>query len=232
MALMETGGSTERELIWKELVTGSGQSYFQLAVSTLRLVGTGGGGLPQGPGAEGKLWSACQAHDSAVSDPNLNDEAAAAEGRLWSAIQQRDGGARGNQAKRFLNPERSNDLPDEVMLIAEMWPVVPVRDHKSDASIKSSEEIYGTNGKPLARTEMEVAEGSSPVLGTTTDGSLDPTGTKEAEGSKRGASRGSLSPAFAAWIQGYPPGHLSCAPSSSPKGKRKERERSKGTGIR
>ena len=38
--------------------------------------------------------------------------------KQWATPQARDGTQRGNQAKRFLNPKRSNDLPDEVMLIS------------------------------------------------------------------------------------------------------------------
>ena len=120
------------------------------------------------------------------------EAAAVADARLWSAIQQRDGGQRGNQAKRFLDPERSNDLPDEVALIAE-------------------------------DSMAEVASG------TTTPGPSDPIATSAPAASRRGASRGSLSGAFAAWLQGFPQAHLNCAPSSSPKGKRGAQTKSKAT---
>lgn len=261
MDLMATGGSTERELIWKELDTPSEQSYFQLAVSTPRRVGIGGGGLPAEPSADAKLWSGCQAHDAAPSDParwrkngtehgaaNLNDETAAVvEGRLWSGLQARDGDARGSQAKRFLNPERSNDLPDEVAAVAEPWPIVSARDWKSDSSVKSGEELYGAKGRPLARTALEVAQGEhwpgvranrrgNPDSHGVPDGSLGQTGISEPAPSKPGESRkspgGSLHPAFAGWLQGYSQAHLNCALSSSPKAGRTARRKSKGTATR
>lgn len=198
MALMETFGSTERELTWKRLDTASGQSYFQLAVSTPRPVDIAGGGLPAEPPVDAKLWSGLRSTDVEKGGPNMKFGA---------------GGM---------------PLPAEVALIAEPWPIVSARDHKSDASQKSGEEIYGTNGKPLARTAMEIAEG----IGTPTTGPSDQTATSAPGASKRGASRGSLAPAFAAWLQGYPQAHLNCAPSCLPKAKRSGRTKSKATGIR
>ena len=40
----------------------------------------------------------------------------------WATPQARDGTPRGAQAKRFLNPDRSNDLPDEVAMVLSPWP--------------------------------------------------------------------------------------------------------------
>ena len=203
MDLLGTLGSTERELTWKRLDTASGRSYSQLAVSTPRRVDIAGFGLPVEPSADAKLWS---------------------------AIQSRDGDARGSQGKRFLHPDRSNDLPAEVAAITEHWPIVSARDWKSDSSIKTGEELYGTKGKPLARTALEVARGD---IGTQPDGSSDPTATSELAPSRLGVSPprpgGSLHSAMAGWLQGYSQAHLNCAPSCLPKAGQTARRKSKAT---
>jgi len=47
------------------------------------------------------------------------------EGRMWPTPQARDGDRRGAIAERFLNPERSNDLPDAIAA-SRMWPTPDV----------------------------------------------------------------------------------------------------------
>lgn len=191
MDLLGTFGSTEHELTWKELATPSGQSYYQLCASTARPVDIAGFGLPAEPPADAKPWSALQA---------------------------RDGGQRGNQPKRFLNPDRSNDLPDDVELVAQEWPAVR-------ANRRGCPDSHGVDPitmvcAPRPTVAFETANGIN------TDGSSAPTATGEPDGSKPG---GSLNPAFAAWLQGYSPAHLNCAPSSWRKASRRGRTKSGAT---
>ena len=207
MGLLGTCGSTERELIWKQQITPSGQSYYQLAVSTPRHAVIAGGGLPAGLQAEGKLWSGLRASDGEKGGPGQKFGAGGmplpAEVVMvadqWPAV----------RANRRGCPDSHG--VDTVNLVAcqELWPVVTARDWRSDSSQKPGEQIYGTKGKPLARTALEVS-------GTATPGPSDPTGTANPGSSKPG---GCLNPIFAAWLQGYPRAHLNCAPSYSPKAK-------------
>lgn len=145
-------------------------------------------------------------------------------------------------------------LPAEPQPAAEHWPIVSARDWKSDSSIKTGEELYGTKGKPLARTALDVAQGEhwpgvranrrgnpdshgadpvAMVAGMLPDGLSDQTGTSEPAPSKPGESRkspgGSLHPAMAAWLQGYSQAHLNCAPSCLPKAGQTARRKSKAT---
>jgi hypothetical protein len=92
-----------------------------------------------GSGSSPKGWTTPQAHDArGKGDPkrwrrfggkhggaNLPDEVAmvqTAPMKPWATPQARDGTPRGAQAKRFLNPDRSNDLPDEVAMVLSPWP--------------------------------------------------------------------------------------------------------------
>ena len=130
--------STTCFLTWKAQATPAKRLLFRLSPS-----------MPNIDGTEFGLWATPQAHDAHPGNPervgrfgtkhggrNLNDEAA-----LWPTPQARDG-KHGGQAKRYLNPERSNDLPDAVAL----WPTPTSRDHKSG---KASEATHAKNSRPL-----------------------------------------------------------------------------------
>jgi len=69
-----------------------------------------------------KMWATPQAHDgmagprSEASALKKGSRCLQREVKMWPTPQARDGDQRGAQAKRYLNPERSNDLPDAVAL--------------------------------------------------------------------------------------------------------------------
>jgi hypothetical protein len=119
-------------LIWKPWATPGGRFGFRLAPSARLTTACGFGSSP-------KAWTTPQAHDAqGKGNPkrwrrfggkhggaNLPDEVAmvqAAPMKPWATPQARDGTPRGAQAKRFLNPDRSNDLPDEVAMVLSPWP--------------------------------------------------------------------------------------------------------------
>lgn len=113
----------------------------------------------------------------------------------WATPQARDGTPRGAQGARFLHPDRSNDLPDEVAFVtaaeaAGLW-ATPIA---NDAEKR---------GVPVAGAGLA----GQVHIGTMPPGSADAT-------AKPG---GSLSSAFVAWLMGYPPEYLACAPETAPK---------------
>ena len=104
----ETWGSTEYCLKWKLSVTKSGLSIFRLVPLTRRNSGTGCG-----------LWGTPRKTRGGYCT-NMNNPGnpiLILEGQVkatWPTPQNRDGDQRGQQIKRFINPRRSNDLPDLV----------------------------------------------------------------------------------------------------------------------
>lgn len=235
MDLMETFGSTERELIWKRLDTASGQSYFQLAVSTPRPVAIAGGGSPAEQSGDAKLWSGLRSTDGEKGGPNMQfgaggmplpaEAAAVADARLWSAVQQRDGGHHGSQAKRFLRSgaeqrPTGRSCPDR-------GAVADDSGYRSKARIPA--ETDRPEGHPAVHNNNCVG-GWGRANG---DGHWDAydwaIGPDRDKRTGRLKSRGSLSSRFAAWLQGYPQAHLNCAPSCLPKAKRSGRTKSKAT---
>lgn len=81
---------------------------------------------------------------------------------------------------------RSGSRNDEMLLNGLMWATPAARDWRSDRSKLTSEELYGTKGRPLAR---QITEAS----GWTPNGSNAPT-----------EKRGAPNPEFACWLMGWP----------------------------
>ena len=111
---------------------------------------------------------------------------------LWPTPQARDW--KRPQAKRFLDPARSNDLPDAVadaVATVRYWVtptatdgnrgVKPPRPH--DTGVPLSQQVFG----------MERLTWSAEMV-----------------------ENGVLNPAFVSWLMGYPPQWLDCAPSAMP----------------
>ena len=97
------------------------------------------------------------------------------------------------------NPERALDhksrLEDQVYLAG--WATPTATDHRSE---QGSEEW--ARQRELDRRGVRL---SRQVLGANTTSSRAPTG-----------GRGSLNPEFVRWLMGFPPEHLSCAPTATP----------------
>ena len=81
---------------------------------------------------------------------------------------------------------RSGARNDEMLLNGLMWATPAARDWRSDRSKLTSEELYGTKGRPLAR---QITEAS----GWTPNGSSAPT-----------EKCGAPNPVFACWLMGWP----------------------------
>jgi DNA (cytosine-5)-methyltransferase 1 len=56
---------------------------------------------------------------------------------LWPTPTARLGANRGAQAKRYTNPERSNDLDDAVAYAQQRWPTPTARDHKDGTNVEN-----------------------------------------------------------------------------------------------
>ena len=74
------------------------------------------------------------------------------------------------------------------------WPTPTARDYRSDRSQKSSSELYGTKGQPLARVVLYA------ISGWDATGSTSPM-----------APFGLLNPEHTRWLMGFPPGWSNCA---------------------
>lgn len=88
----------------------------------------------------------------------------------WATPQARDGMPRGSQGKRFLNPERSNDLPDEVAMVADLWSTP----RASDGAKGGPNMAFGAGGQPLP---AQAAQALWPTPTTPSGGQTVPEGT-------------------------------------------------------
>ncbi|GBR19776.1 hypothetical protein ACFFGW_06280 [Asaia spathodeae] len=107
---------------------------------------------------------------------------------------QASGGSGGGQAKRAMNPDRSNDLMDFAMLAG--WPTPETRDHKDGQECP--------NVPPNSLLGRDVWKADQPIRITASGQAL--TGSDAAT-----ASSGQLNPAHSRWLMGYPPEWDACA---------------------
>ncbi|WP_287417721.1 hypothetical protein [Oceanithermus sp.] len=114
-------------------------------------------------------------------------------------------GSGDGQAKRFLNPERSNELNDAVMLA--MWPTPQVDSFRSRGGDRKHE--MGLD--QLARSIPEMGPARITADGTLRTGS-----------SAETRSGGQLSPAHSRWLMGYPPAWDDCAPTATPSSRKSQ----------
>lgn len=135
----------------------------------------------------------------------ISASACSSERSGWPTPQASDGTG-GGQAKRAMNPDRSNDLMDFAMLAG--WPTPTTRDHKDGQECPN----VPTNSL-LGR---EVWKADQPIRITASGRVL--------TGSDAGtASSGQLNPAHSRWLQGYPHAWCDCAVmamQSSPRSRR------------
>jgi hypothetical protein len=186
---LEQVGSTECLLTWREKVTPAGRSLSQLVPLT-RLIEE----------IECGLWPTPTSLSPAR---NGNNEAGNSAGlvairnhALWATPTSRDHFPAHTPeyiAEKKAQGHGMSNLNDMVAL----WATPCTRDWKSDRSKKSSEEIYGSKGRPLPRQVMEAGE--------ITLGSPELT-----------EKPGALNPAFVCWLMGFPPEWDACAPTAMP----------------
>jgi hypothetical protein len=125
-ARTRTSGSTLFKMTWKPWVTPSGRSRFRLRASALRTSATGctGWPTPVAQPANGTPEAFLERKRKAVRNGSsmgicLSDINMVAQLASWPTPQTSDASG-GGQAKRALNPERSNNLNDYVCLAS--WP--------------------------------------------------------------------------------------------------------------
>jgi len=114
----------------------------------------------------------------------------------WPTPQASDGSG-GGQAKRALNPDRSNDLMDFAMLAG--WPTPTTRDHKDRRECPN----VPTNrllGREVWKADQQIRVTASGQVLTGSDA-----GT---------VSSGQLNPEFSLWLMGFPAAWLLCAPGA------------------
>jgi hypothetical protein len=126
-------GSTLYRLTWREKTTESGRRLPWLAGSVPRTKGKGctGWRTPAVQNATGGPLSTI--HERSRVTLQTQTKMAA-----WPTTQARDGSHGGAQAKRAMNPKRSNDLDDFTQLAAWPTPVVPNGDRQPKTGMSST----------------------------------------------------------------------------------------------
>jgi hypothetical protein len=171
-ARTDLAGSTLYKLTWKDRATPAGRSIPALRASARRISDSGCIGLEKG-------WTTPQAHDTTGRSKNQKEIHGTKHGCAclvreadltgWPTAQASDGSG-GGQAARAMNPWRSNDLNDFVMLAGWSSPTVVERE-RSPAVIeklaKKRFEEHGQTTVPLYHCEQAQLAGWPTT--TTTD---------------------------------------------------------------
>lgn len=181
-------GSMIYSMRWKNAATPAGRQYCQLVASARRISASD-------CSSERSGWNTptCNVFNQPETARGLSTLAGQSKLSGWPTPQASDGSG-GGQAKRAMNPDRSNDLMDFAMLAG--WPTPTTRDHKDGQECPN----VPTNSL-LGR---EVWKADQPIRITASGQAL--------TGSDAGtASSGQLNPAHSRWLQGYPPAWCDCA---------------------
>jgi hypothetical protein len=84
----------------------------------------------------------------------------------------------GPHGARGVSSNSEHQSANSLEALAKQWPTPAARDWRSDSSQMTSEELYGTKGRPLARVAMEW---STPSVADTTGGRMNRSGPRSSE---------------------------------------------------
>lgn len=182
-------GSTELPLIWKVKTTPAGRSISRLAPWTPPKSDSGNGG---------SVWTTVTLkgdYNRKGLSPQAGDGIetqmiGAATLSVWSTARASDG-EKGGPNMSF--GAGGQPLPAQMYMT---WPLPTARDWRSDRSQQTSQELYGSKGRPLSRMMIEA---SGEVQGETAQPGPAPNGS-----SATTAKRGAPNPDFAFWLMGWP----------------------------
>ena len=164
---------------------------------------------------------------------------------LWPTPQCRDGDQRGAQPKRFLNPARSNDLPDAVAFV--MWPTPSTGDASGSKQGPEGTSLTGIrpDGSKMHVGLATVARALWPTASARDWKSCEASPATMARNSRplnemamsvahsgqarNGSSipkgaRGVLSAEFTCWLMGFPPEHSKLDPTEIPSSRKLSRK--------
>ena len=210
-------GLTLYRLTWRPWATPAGRSLSLLRASALRTSGNGFTGWPTPKATDEQMARrSAEAADRFLLRPQRSSELGIVVHLTGCPTPQASDGSGGGQAKRALNPARSNDLMDFVMLAG--WPTTSCNNDRSPRPVVMKREDGSKNQQRL----QDFAATAGPVRLTATGEML--------IGSDAGMEAGGqLNPAHSRWLMGLPPVWDDCAVTAMQSLPSKRRRSSKAT---